>query len=175
MELAKKEDFSAIFSLMKRSFPLEEFREMAAQERLLQHPAYRIYVVRDGAQKIKSFLAAWEFDTFRFVEHLAVDPSIRGGGLGGKMIEEYLERDKRPVFLEVEPPKTEIARRRIGFYQRHGIRLNQFAYWQQPLREGDVPMPLLVMSWPEPVSAQEFEPFKKIIYREVYGVTEDRG
>lgn len=68
-----------------------------------------------------------------------------------------------------------MAQRRIGFYQRHGIQLNQFAYWQQPLREGDVPMPLLVMSWPGPVSAQEFEPFKKIIYREVYGVTEDRG
>ena len=75
--------------------------------------------------------------------------------------------------MEVEPPETEMARRRIGFYQRHGIFLNRFAYWQQPLRPGAVPMPLLVMSWPRPVSAGGFEPYKKIIYREVYGVTQD--
>lgn len=173
MELADKEAFPQIFALMEQSFPPSEYRCREEQAALWRRPAYRVYIARAEDGKITGFLAAWEFDSFRFAEHLAVDPAARGGGLGGKMFREYLNRDPRPVFLEVEPPETDIARRRIAFYQRLGVQLNRFDYWQQPLRKGDAPMPLLVMSWPKPVPAQDFEPYKRMIYREVYGVVEN--
>ncbi len=169
MERAGREVFPRIFKMMEQAFPPAETRDRQGQESLFDHPAYRLYVSRDQTGQIQGFIAAWEFEDFRFVEHLAVDAAVRGGGQGGAMMREYLGRDPRPVVLEVEPPLGEMARRRIGFYERLGFALNRFDYRQLPLRKGDGPMPLLVMSWPQPVTEQAFAPYKRTIYREVYG------
>ncbi len=169
MERAAGQSFPQVFALMERSFPTTEYRERHRQEALFGCPAYRLYMQREQGN-LAGFLAAWEFSSFRFIEHLAVDPALRGNGLGKTMVQEYLAYDNRPVFLEVELPKTALAQRRIRFYQRVGLRLNTFEYFQQPLRAGDSPMPLLIMSWPDPVTEQSFAPYKRVIYRQVYGV-----
>lgn len=116
-------------------------------------------------------MACWEFPILRFVEHIAVDPNIRGGGVGKKMMADYISQSEKPVLLEVEPPNGEIEQRRIGFYERLGFHLNPFEYVQPPLREGQADLPLLIMTYPRPLNVEEFNLFRETLYTEVYKVT----
>lgn len=75
-------DFSEIYAIMESSFPASECRTFEAQKALLKRPSYRIITEKNEQGNIVAFLAGWEFAYFRFVEHIAVDSRIRGGGLG---------------------------------------------------------------------------------------------
>ena len=70
--------------------------------------------------------------------------------------------------LEVELPEDEITRRRVGFYRRHGLALNERFYQQLPLRDGDSPTPMFLMSFPCPLTDAEFVRVRREIYRHVY-------
>ena len=167
-----KDDFDGIFSILSRSFPEVEYRNREEQKALFSEPWYRVYgYEKDGV--LVGVLAVWELDSVRFGEHLAVDPDCRNGGIGKQLISWYLEQSDRPFVLEVEIPDNDLARRRVGFYQRLGLTLNEFPYLQMPLREGDEPLPLYIMSYPHPVSEADFAAQKREIYARVYHVFEE--
>ncbi|MGG1941213.1 GNAT family N-acetyltransferase [Paenibacillus polymyxa] len=168
--MINEHDFSEIYAIMESSFPASECRTFEAQKALLKHPSYRIITEKNEQGNIVAFLAGWEFAHFRFVEHIAVDSRIRGGGLGQKLMGRFISQSDQPVVLEVEPPVDEWSRRRIGFYERMGFHLNHFEYVQPPLREGQADLRLQIMSYPGALSEQEFTPFKEILYTEVYGL-----
>ena len=69
---------------------------------------------------------------------------------------------------EVELPETEMARRRIGFYQRGGFVLNPYPYVQPPISAGRNPLPLAIMSAPRAIGPEEFEEFRRLVYTRVY-------
>ncbi|MGG4220477.1 GNAT family N-acetyltransferase [Paenibacillus jamilae] len=168
--MINEHDFSEIYAIMESSFPASECRTSEAQKALLKHPSYRIITEKNEQGNIVAFLAGWEFAYFRFVEHIAVDSRIRGGGLGQKLMGRFISQSNQPVVLEVEPPVDEWSRRRIGFYERMGFHLNHFEYVQPPLREGQADLRLQIMSYPGALSEQEFTPLKEILYTEVYGL-----
>lgn len=87
--------FDKIFALMEESFPESERRTYAGQKVLLADPHYRLIAETDNNNEIIAFLAAWEFPLFRFVEHIAVDPIMRGSGIGGKMLAAFIEESKK--------------------------------------------------------------------------------
>lgn len=154
--------------MMEEAFPKEEIRTYEGQLALLENPYYWLKRKVDEEGNLIAFMAVWEFEDFCFVEHLAVSRQARGNGIGGQMMREYMRQSVKPVVLEVELPETDIAKRRIGFYQRLGFQLNGFAYQQPPMRKGHGWYPLLIMSFPSSLTEEEFEPIKKKIYREVY-------
>ncbi|MBB6733857.1 GNAT family N-acetyltransferase [Cohnella zeiphila] len=162
--------FDEIYAIMKASFPDSETRTYEGQRELLGNPHYRILAEKNGDGKTIAFLAAWEFPSMRFVEHLAVDPAVRSGGIGRALMADYMGQSPLPIVLEVEPPVTELARRRVGFYERLGFHLNPYGYVQPPLREGRREMPLRLMSYPHPLAEEEFERCKRKLYTEVYRV-----
>ncbi|WP_058829374.1 GNAT family N-acetyltransferase [Paenibacillus polymyxa] len=168
--MINEHDFSEIYAIMESSFPASECRTFEAQKALLKHPSYRIMTEKNEQGNIVAFLAGWEFAHFRFVEHIAVDSRIRGGGLGKKLMSRFVSRSDQPVVLEVEPPVDEWSRRRIGFYERLGFHLNHFEYVQPPLREGQADLRLQIMSYPDALTESAFAPFKEILYTEVYGL-----
>lgn len=161
--------FEEVFAILDEAFPSSEKRTYEGQKRVLSHEAYHLSVRRDEAGRVIAFLASWEFEDFRFVEHLAVSRAARGGGLGGKLLAEFLARDERPVILEVEPAHDDVSARRIGFYERYGFHLNPFPYVQPPLQEGEKDLPLCIMSYPSPLGEEAFTACRKRLYREVYG------
>lgn len=163
--------FDEIFSIMEASFPTSEIRTYAGQQELLEEPNYRLVTEADSEGKIVAFMACWEFPGFRFVEHIAVDPSVRGRSIGTKLMTDYIGKSAKPVLLEVEPPLGENEQRRISFYERLGFYLNPFEYVQPPLREGNADLPLLIMTYPNPVHEEEFDLYREILYSEVYKVT----
>ncbi|MGE6260502.1 GNAT family N-acetyltransferase [Heyndrickxia sporothermodurans] len=163
-------EFDKIFALMEVTFPENERRTYAGQKELMADPHYRLITESDSNNQIVAFLAAWEFPLFRFVEHIAVNPIMRGSGIGGKMMPAYMEELKKPVLLEVEHPDTELAQRRIGFYERLGFHLNPFEYVQPPLQKGQDNLPLNLMSYPQLLTDEEFILYRKILYRHVYKI-----
>lgn len=168
-----KEKFDEVFAIMQASFPLDEYRPYEAQKALLSRADYRIYgVVDEGNGRIKAFLAVYDLAEFLFIEHFAVQSSFRNQGLGGLLIEEVVKQTGKPVCLEVEPPQTEVAARRIGFYRRNGFVLNTYPYVQPALSSGKNPINLCLMSYPRGLLEEEFGRVRKALYTKVYGQAE---
>ena len=169
IEKLEIKDFDTVYDLMERSFPKEEYRPYPAQRALLGDPAYSIYVAREG-HRIVGFAAVWELETILFLEHLAVEPDCRNGGIGTKILQYFA--NKRTC-LEVEPPESSLTRRRIGFYERNGFLLNDYPYMQPSLGRGRNPVPLYIMTSGGTVTPEEFARVKKLLYSWVYGQTEE--
>lgn len=169
-----KGDFSAMFNIMSKSFPLDEYRPEKEQLSLFSDERYGVFALYLD-QKLSGFLSAWELENFTYFEHFAVDEALRGGGLGSELLNAAvsLSRGGR-VCLEVEPPDTDIAARRIGFYKRNGFSLNDYFYLQPPISEGRHAIPLKIMTTRGEISKIEFEKIKKTLYAEVYKTSEER-
>ena len=162
-------DFDEVFEILKISFPESERRNYDGQKALFQNPLYTAYGVRDRSEsKICAVITVWDFDVASFVEHFAVDPSKRGTGIGSKMINELSETLGKPLCLEVELPDTEIACRRIEFYKRNGLFLNEYPYVQPPLTKGCSSVPMYIMTSGAAVDEKKFELIRDTLYKNVY-------
>ncbi|MBE6789394.1 MAG: GNAT family N-acetyltransferase [Ruminococcaceae bacterium] len=162
--------FEQFYALMCLSFPEEERRSREGFLRLCREcPYYKIYTLFEE-DKLIAFLTVWEFDFFTFGDHFAVLPQMRGAGIGAKLLSSLKESVKLPFIIEVELPENEMAKRRIGFYERNDLSLCDFDYLLPPMQEGFSPLPMKIMSYPSLLSQEEFEPFKKVIYKTVYNI-----
>lgn len=169
LEALQSEDFEEVWNIMEKSFPIAERRNYQGQKRVLAEPAYHLYGCRkDGT--VAAFFAVWEFDEFAFVEHFAVGERLRNGGIGAELLTQLKDLLNTNIILEVEPPAGEMERRRIGFYERNGFRLNEYAYVQPPLNRESRGIPLKIMSYPNLLSVQFFEWIREELYRRVYKV-----
>ncbi len=168
IEKLKIQDFDRIYNLMEMSFPSDEYRTYDEQKALLNNPAYSIYVLYNEYQEIKAFIAVWEFNKFAFIEHFAVNPEHRNGGVGAYILNEMVEMLGITVCLEVEPPETEMTSRRIGFYKRNNFFLNEYPYMQPSISRGKNAIPLFIMTSGGKVDEEIFEQIKCTLYTKVY-------
>ena len=164
IEKLKFDEFDAVYAIMEQSFPLEEYRPYAAQKALLENIAYSIYVAREDS-RILGFAAVWQLEDWLFLEHLAVAPECRNDGIGSKLLAFFAEERS---CLEVEPPKTELSCRRVGFYQRNGYHFNYYFYEQPSLGEGRDPVPLYIMTSGSAITPETFARLKNLLYSRVY-------
>ena len=164
IEKLEIKEFDTVYAIMERSFPLEEYRSYEDQKALFKKPAYRIYAAKENG-KILGFAAVWQLENGLFLEHLAVDPQCRNRGIGAKLLG-FLAQNR--CCLEVELPETDIARRRIGFYERNGFFFNDYPYLQPPLRKGNELLPLRLMTKPTAIDEATYERYKKRMYAVVY-------
>ena len=155
-------DFPEIYRIMQASFSDNEYRPYDEQLALFEEPEYRIYYMPAG------FLAVWEFESFIYIEHFAVDPALRNSGTGSAMLQELVKQYQKPICLEVELPEDELTRRRIGFYERNGFVFNEYPYIQPPISKGKSPVPLRIMTYRSEITREEFQKMKEILYRRVY-------
>lgn len=162
LQFTSQSDFSEIYRIMQASFSDDEYRPYDEQLALFEEPEYRIYYMPAG------FLAVWEFESFIYIEHFAVDPALRNSGTGSAMLQELVKQYQKPICLEVELPEDELTRRRIGFYERNGFVFNEYPYIQPPISKGKSPVPLRVMTYGKGITRQAFEEMRKVLYRRVY-------
>lgn len=155
-------NFPEIYRIMQASFSGDEYRPYDEQLALFEEPEYRIYYMPAG------FLAVWEFESFIYIEHFAVDPALRNSGTGSAMLQELVKQYQKPICLEVELPEDELTRRRIGFYERNGFVFNEYPYIQPPISKGKSPVPLRIMTYGEAITRETFEAIKNVLYRSVY-------
>lgn len=169
MELLNIKDFDRAFAIMEQSFPADELRPYGEQRALLSDSEYCLYGLRDAEDgRIVSVLAVREYGELSYIEHFATDPALRGRGIGGRLLDEYLARRRGTVFLEAEPPSDDVTQRRIAFYERHGFVLNPYPYVQPSISAGRSPIPLRIMTHGRPVGEEEYEALRETLYRRVY-------
>jgi ribosomal protein S18 acetylase RimI-like enzyme len=113
--------------------------------------------------------AVLSVEDHRFYGHIGIDPSLRNGGYGKRVLEMIKKQLKGPIVLEVEEPNDEMSTRRIHFYKRLEFTLHKKPYIQPPYRKGDSGLPMLLMTYGDIDMESDFEKVKKTLYKEVYG------
>lgn len=185
LQFTSQSDFSEIYRIMQASFSDDEYRPYDEQLALFEEPEYRVYYMPAiGMERVGNhstgnstmhaagFLAVWEFESFTYIEHFAVDPALRNSGTGSAMLQELVRKYQKQICLEVELPEDELTRRRIGFYERNGFVFNEYPYIQPPISKGKSPVPLRIMTYRNEITREEFQKMKEILYRRVYSMSD---
>ncbi len=164
------EDLMPVKTIYHASFPEEERRPWNDLIDKVKSGVIVLEIARDEAGAVVGFATVWNFDGFSYIEHLAVDASVRGGGVGGRLLDSVVGAEDRPLLVEVEPAATgDDARRRIAFYERHGfVAYPHFDYVQPPYSQDLPEVPLMFMVSGH-VGAKTLESMSTTLHREVYG------
>ena len=157
--------FGPAFALYEGSFPLHEQRTRPAQAARLSHPEYRFTLLWEGG-RLLGILLYWEGPGFRYVEHFAIAPELRGQGTGAQVLAELLGQSV-PVILEIDPPVDEVSIRRKYFYERCGFTENPFPHIHPPYRKNFQGHPLVVLSAPEALSREGYDRFARYLQNTV--------
>lgn len=160
--------FDEIFNLMKISFPENEYRTYENQKILLEKKEYKLITKENEKGEAVAFIALWSAPEFDFIEHFAVSPECRGGGVGSKMMKNLMQNTNKPIILEIEVPCDDMSIKRLRFYERLGFKLNEQEYYQLPLRENARPLKLNLMSYPEKLNDEQFESVKQHLHEKIY-------
>lgn len=143
-------ELSRVKRLYMNSFPESERRPWDDLVSRASDPGARLNLaVISHKNHFAGMLTWWRLgDGLRYVEHFAVEPSLRGSGIGAGAITDFVAMEKTPVILEVEPADLdEMARRRIRFYSRCGFVAHPgFSYVQPPYSEGLPAVDLMLMT-----------------------------
>lgn len=150
--------FAELWQTYESSFPITERRTLQAQALAFAHPRYRLEAWLSGTS-FAGLTGSWLYDNYRFVEHLAVAPATRSKGLGKQLLQQWMNADPRPVYLEIDLVTDDISRRRLHFYQRLGFVENTLDHAQPMFQGGDGQVPLRVLSWPGPITMAQYERF----------------
>ncbi|GMQ59283.1 GNAT family N-acetyltransferase [Vallitalea sediminicola] len=162
------EDFEAIWNIYCDSFPENERRSLKQQMDIMKEDKYSWYPVKDN-NIIVGFYTTWDLSDFVYIEHLAFDKNSRGKGYGSNIIREIIDNNNK-IILEVEEPNTHEAKKRIDFYTRLGLILNNYDYVQPAYDKNKKSVPLLIMSYPSKISEEEFKRIRNELYKKVYKV-----
>lgn len=148
------------WALLEDSFPLNEQRSLEQHIRAMDDSAFHADAIVDG-ELFVGILFYWVYnDSYLFVEHLAIDPTLRSGGYGKRIMEILLTKGYITI-LEIDPPEDEISVRRQKFYERLGFVMNPYLHIHPSYRPTTSPHRLIVMSHPRAISEQEFNEFRE--------------
>ena len=128
---AEDEAFRKLTALYTEAFPVEERREIGQLGELLHtEPAMYFNAVECDGQ-LAGLFVYWDFGSFYY--------------LGQQILDWVKEQLQGVRLLEVEPAETEMATRRIHYYERNGYRILDRNYLQPPYVKGGKDFPLWVM------------------------------
>lgn len=161
--------FKEAWHIIESSFPNDERRTRIQQREVSKKDNYSFITVFDN--ELVGIITAWNFDDFIFVEHFVVKKEFRNKGYGTKILKE-LEKRYNKIILEMEFPKTDMQKKRAGFYQMAGLMLNPYPYKQPPYSEHKKHVDCLIMSYPDKISEEEFNKIRETLHKEVYNLDE---
>lgn len=153
-----------VWPLYESAFPACERRSAAHHHRALGDAEFFAHTIYSGEQ-FAGLVHFWQWGDMAYIEHLATSPEVRGGGIGGRVVEWAKEATAgKLLVLEIEPPVDELTCRREGFYKRHGLVSNpQFEHIHPSYSQETDPHQLILMSWPRPITQAEFDEFRRYL------------
>jgi ribosomal protein S18 acetylase RimI-like enzyme len=166
-KISSEPEFEAVKRLYLSAFPPEERREYneLIQQLYIEECAVNLII---AGEKTAGFCIVWDFNDFVYLEHFAIEPELRGLGIGEETLSLIRRNFNKPVILETEHPLDEISNRRIEFYRRNGFRLLHRPY-QQPSYDGIKPeVEMKLMSTGVDFTSEELDSFIDIIRKKVY-------
>ena len=102
-----------LLGLYLESFPNEERRTTSDLLRMLNVQEMYFTAVMVG-EVVVGFVVYWKFSQFRYIEHLAIYPEYRRKGFGAAVLQ-HLQREGKPLLLEVEIPQDVLSTQRVDF------------------------------------------------------------
>ena len=114
------------WELYEKSFPYNERWNAEGYDRAFGDPNFEADGIWRGDEFI-GILFHWGADGYRYVEHLAVSPALRGQNMGSAALSAFCRKVGR-VILEIDPPVDDISIRRLHFYERLGFVANPYQY-----------------------------------------------
>jgi ribosomal protein S18 acetylase RimI-like enzyme len=148
--------YDAFQQLYAAAFKSGDRRDARQQALAFALPGYRLEVMREKG-RVLLFASCYLFDDYFYLEHFAVDPALRGRGLGGLAMRALMARypGKRLV-LEVDPNPADGGERRIAFYQRLGLVMNPRGLERVSFVKNGEPVFLRIMSAGRALTDEEF-------------------
>ena len=112
---------------MREAFPPSELKPLRAIRRLMALGRYKPYCLFDGDEIAGTAFLWLGHPGWAVLDYLCVAQNRRSGGLGALILEKLRETEPDTViFGEVEAPEDapdpEMARRRLAFYARCGLK-----------------------------------------------------
>ncbi len=165
IEPEDKSRWSEVWKLYEESFPVAERRK--AEDHLSACNDNRFFPlsVWDGNQLI-GLMFFWEWDNYRYLEHLAVNPDLRGHGYGTQLLN-YLRESNHTIILEIDPLINELSVRRLQFYERAGFTLTPYRFVHLPYRLDGIKQELLILSYPKMITKEQQNHFLEFLGEEV--------
>ncbi len=163
--------FESSLSLLNSSFVSDERREEEELRVLVDGGSiFSFNVVECGGERV-GLITTWNFGKFIYVEHFAVEASMRNRGVGCRVLGMLREMSGLPVLVEVEPEGSSVeAGRRIRFYQRAGFEAWTTPYIQPPYGRGKSAVPMLLMANGIEETLENSQIVKALLYKHVYKV-----
>ena len=155
--------FEVAWSLYERAFPKNEKRTKEEQSLSLKKEAYTFMSCFDKDVFV-GILSFWKIDACTYIEHFAIDETLRGQNYGSKLLSAFLQ-NHHDVYLEIEMPTCEMTKRRLNFYKNLGFVQNAHEHYQIPFRKDDVILPLQVLSYQNPLSKERYDMLYKKMYK----------
>lgn len=152
--------------MYESAFPEAERREWVQLSELITNPDFRFNLIFNE-QILIGLISVWNLNEFIFIEHFTIRNDERGKGFGTEVIRQIISMEM-PVILEVEEPLSEMAIKRIRFYERLHFSTSNMEYFQPPYSKGKKRIKMLLMSYPNEILPANFESTKKLIHELVY-------
>ncbi len=157
-------------NLWLSAFPKIERRDTAEQRGKIDHNDLIHCLVAELQGTPIGLFTYWDFESFGYGEHFATDPTLRGKGYGAQIVQQVLVLVQKPFVLEVELPKNEMSRRRIAFYERNGLELQDIPYIQPSYQIGaGEELPMALMTTPDFSQQIDIHEAIRTIHWNVYG------
>ena len=163
-ELQNRKKISRIFSAYESTFPIDERRSKEQFLELAENPDVYILSIKSEEEAV-GYMILWKIHDFYFLEHFEVFEEFRNRKYGSLILEELIEKYEK-IILESEPSSlSEMASRRIDFYERNSFKILTKDYIQPSYGEGKNSLTLWLLS-----NSTEFDVEKTIkeIYKIVY-------
>lgn len=173
LDVTNKEEVDFLIRVYLEAFPLSERRPLERVFELYKNNSHFTIDLTVYQDKPVGFLCYWDLGDFVFAEYLAIDPTLRNGGLGKKVVNEFLASITKPVILEVELPSTILSERRVGFYQRLGFKIWESIQYQQPAYQPETqPVPMKLMSLGNIDVEENISEIRSKLYSAVYDIND---
>lgn len=152
------------WAIYTSSFPRNEQWHEQDYAQAFADPAFEADGIWLGEQ-FAGILFHWDAGGYRYVEHLAISPEIRGKNLGSRTLSAFCDQVGK-VILEIDPPVDEISIRRQHFYEKLGFVTNPYEYIHPSFHAPYKPHQLVLMSYPEAIAYDQARLFADFV-REV--------
>jgi ribosomal protein S18 acetylase RimI-like enzyme len=160
-----------IKKIYENAFPFNERRNFKDVIALIADQRFHLSAIT-FENEVVGMLSIWDFDSFVYIEHFAIDEVFRGNGLGSHVLQMIIREEIRQIVLEVELPEDEISLKRIKFYEGFGFNICHELYIQPPYDKDKEAVTMFIMSRQAIASLSDFQLIRKTLHQEVYGYYE---
>ena len=153
--------WNKVWRLYEDSFPAAERRKEEDQLRACADERFFPLSAWNGRELV-GLLFYWEWDSYRYLEHLAVNPELRGQSYGSQLLR-HLQDSEHTIILEIDPLVNELSVRRLQFYEKVGFTLTPYRFLHLAYRLEAEPVELLILSYPRMITRAEREDFLRFL------------